>query len=382
MRLVGYARLHQLLALKGFEPQQPARVSPVLRVMAGHNAAYLAIPESVAPATDVDVLTHVLFVRKHEEINFQILAQVLPQIATRDMEAAIVCTPCGVYIRKACYLYEHFAQAKLNVSKKVEGVVADLFDPKKDVTAAGTVNPVWRINFNGLGSLDYCPVVRRTKVVEQLLAIDVLKQIDELVKSADKSILDRAISWAYLCETKGTFSIENETPWSSKKDKFVQILQRAHDRRAITEEYLVELQNLTVNNPWDKSAEFRDVQNRLKHGRLVTYVPPAPALSTALMAEFMAMANKAPTMVDPIVAAAVSSFGFVLIHPFMDGNGRVSRFLFHKALCDSGQLPHEALLPVSVAIKKHEREYLEALQSFSAPARQLWTVADFGDGRY
>lgn len=37
--------------------------------------------------------------------------------------------------------------------------------------------------------------------------------------------------------------------------------------------------------------------------------------------------------VDPLVAAACVSFGFVLIHPFMDGNGRLSRFLFHHQLC-------------------------------------------------
>ena len=383
MRLVGYAHLHQRLALMGFEPHLPARVAPVLRVIAGQNAAYLAIPENMAPAVDADVLTHVLFALKHEGTDLQILAQVLPFIPAVDMQNAIFGTPGGVYIRKACYLYEHFMKMKLNLGKRVVGAVAGLFDAKDYVTADGAVHLVWRIQFNGLGTLDYCPVVRRTGVVQQLLEQDVLKQLDDFVANADKSILDRAISWAYLSETEGTFSIENETPTPSKKDKFVQILQRAHDKQAITEEYLVQLQNLTIDNPWDKAAEFRNDQNRLKNGRLVTYVPPAPELSTALMGEFMAMANSAPMRkVDPVVAAALSSFGLVFIHPFMDGNGRISRFLFHKALCDSGRLPHGALLPVSVAMKKHERDYLEALKSFSAPARQLWTVADFGDGHY
>lgn len=383
MRLVGYAHLHRHLALKGFEPHLPARVAPVLRVIAGQNAAYLAIPENVAPAADADVLTHVLFALKHEGTDLQILSQVLPLITALDMQAAITSTSGGVYIRKACYLWEHFMQMKINLSKRVVGAVADLFNPKDYVTAVGVVHPVWRIHFNGLGTLDYCPVVRRTGAVQHLLEQDVLKQLDDFVANADKSVLDRAISWAYLSETEGTFSIENETPTPSKKDKFVQILQRAHDKQTITEEYLVELQNLTIDNPWDKAAEFRSDQNRLKNGRSVTYVPPAPQLSTALMGEFMAMANSVlKKKVDPVVAAAVSSFGFVFIHPFMDGNGRISRFLFHKTLCDSGRLPHGALLPVSVAMKKHERDYLEALKSFSAPARQLWTVADFGDGHY
>lgn len=84
----------------------------------------------------------------------------------------------------------------------------------------------------------------------------------------------------------------------------------------------------------------------------------------------MAFANHAPREIDPIVAASIASFGFVYIHPFMDGNGRLSRFLFHKALCTSGQLEKGALLPVSVAMKRNERQYLETLQAFSIPARE------------
>jgi Fic family protein len=40
-----------------------------------------------------------------------------------------------------------------------------------------------------------------------------------------------------------------------------------------------------------------------------------------LMNELVSFANTAPREVDPIVAASVASFGFVFIHPFLDGNG-------------------------------------------------------------
>jgi len=33
-----------------------------------------------------------------------------------------------------------------------------------------------------------------------------------------------------------------------------------------------------------------------------------------------------------LVRAAVVSFAFVFIHPFMNGNGRLSRFLIHHCL--------------------------------------------------
>lgn len=97
-----------------------------------------------------------------------------------------------------------------------------------------------------------------------------------------------------------------------------------------------------------------------------------------LMEQWLAFANQAPAEIDPIVAASISSFGFVHLHPFMDGNGRLSRFLFHKALCASGQLEAGMLLPVSVTMRRHEQQYLKTLQHYSRPARQCVNVSWLG----
>jgi hypothetical protein len=66
----------------------------------------------------------------------------------------------------------------------------------------------------------------------------------------------------------------------------------------------------------------------------------------------------------------------------MDGNGRLSRFLFHHALCQSGKLEKGLLLPVSVAMKRNEQDYLSALQAFSKRARNLWTVRWIDEDQY
>jgi len=66
----------------------------------------------------------------------------------------------------------------------------------------------------------------------------------------------------------------------------------------------------------------------------------------------------------------------------MDGNGRLSRYLVHHVLGRSGRLPEGFVLPVSIAMKRHEDQYLQALQSFSAPARALWKVVWIDEGRY
>jgi hypothetical protein len=78
--------------------------------------------------------------------------------------------------------------------------------------------------------------------------------------------------------------------------------------------------------------------------------------------------------VDPLVLASIIAFGFVFIHPFMDGNGRLSRFLFHQVLCQRGALQNGLVLPVSIVMRQNEADYLSVLQDFSGPARRFWDV--------
>ena len=141
-----------------------------------------------------------------------------------------------------------------------------------------------------------------------------------------------------------------------------------------------------MTNPLDLAVEYRQQQNWLRgplRGAIgVTYVPPPPEWVPGLMEDVLTFANEAPEHIDPLVCAAVVSFAFVFVHPFMDGNGRLSRFLFHHALCRSGQWGNGLLLPVSVAMKRNEDQYLAALQSYSKPARQAWDVTWLGDDSF
>jgi hypothetical protein len=56
--------------------------------------------------------------------------------------------------------------------------------------------------------------------------------------------------------------------------------------------------------------------------------------------------------------------------------------MFHHALCRSGRLAQGGLLPVSIAMKRHEADYLAALQSFSKPVRRLWQVTWIDDEQF
>lgn len=166
---------------------------------------------------------------------------------------------------------------------------------------------------------------------------------------------------------------------SNKAERFANLLRHADEALTIDEAHLCDLQNEVVGNPLAQAVCFRSEQNWLASGgkpsfSSVKYVPPPPEILDELMDGWMTAANSLPTKIEPLVAAAVLSFGFVYLHPFMDGNGRLSRFLIHRVLFSSNQFTKGQFLPVSVAMKKHEEQYLAALSEFSSLARKSWTV--------
>lgn len=69
--------------------------------------------------------------------------------------------------------------------------------------------------------------------------------------------------------------------------------------------------------------------------------------------------------VHPVCAAAAAAFGFVFVHPFIDGNGRIHRFLVHNVLLKTGFTPPGMVFPVSAAMLRDMVRYDQALEFFS-----------------
>ena len=69
--------------------------------------------------------------------------------------------------------------------------------------------------------------------------------------------------------------------------------------------------------------------------------------------------------VHPVCTATVAGFGFVFLHPFVDGNGRIHRFLIHNGLAKTGFSPPGMIFPVSAAMLRDMAAYDRALEVFS-----------------
>lgn len=385
MHDIGYAWIQTALGAPDFLGAQRARLAPVSRIERRADGSLL-VPNKLAP--EPTLLQHALFALKHEGVRLDLLAGALRVIPPDELAAWVMATPNSVYGRKLGHLWERWHRRRLPTlnALNVAQAYAPLFDPEQYFVGPAQRDARWRIEFNGLGDDDFGPVVRKTPELMARVGKDILGQAKAFADEVGAALLERAMAWAYLSETEGSFAIEGEAPTHDKAALFAALLRRAHEQRPVTEELLVELQNAAISNPFDQAVQFRTEQNRLQQGvpgaAGVSYVPPAPDLAVGLMAGLMRLANQRPPTMDALVHAAVVSFGFVFIHPFMDGNGRLSRFLIHHCLGQSGLLPPQFLLPISVAMKKHEAEYLQALTAFSKPARQLCQVTWAGDEHY
>ena len=383
MAYVGYEYVRSSLDLPIFEVSRPALVKPVTRIMSSAEA--LGVPGTLAPA-DGDFVAHLLFALKHEGVNLQVLASASKHLAAADLAAALAATPNGQYVRMLCSAWEHFTGNQVVAQPVITAGYVDLFDEGRYYTGGTNRDSRWRVNFNGLGSWDYCVTVERTPAIKDALDFDVLGATRDFAASLNRELLDRTLSWAYLHETQDSYAIEKEAPSEDKARTFIHLLRQAHKPRTLDEAYLVELQASIVSNPYNQAVQYRTEQNWLSDGGRgalgVTFVPPRPDDLPGLMDAWSRFANDTAKHLDPLMAASIVSVGFVYLHPFMDGNGRLSRFLFHKVLCQSGQLPDGMLLPVSVAMKRQEAQYLSVLQDFSRPARALVNARAAGEGDF
>lgn len=385
MNEVGYAWIQNAVGAPDFLGARQARLAPVNRIERLEDGAML-VPHKLTPGSTL--LQQALFALKHEGVRLDLLATALRRMPPAELVAWVRTMPNGIYGRKLGHLWERLHQQRLPGLEDtgVAAAYAPMFDPGSHFVGPSHRDARWRIDFNGLGDLGFCPVVRKTPALAALVHKDILGQAQAFADSVGAAMLERTLGWAYLSETEGSFAIEGEVPHENKATAFAALLRRAQTQRPLTEELLAEWQNAAISNPFDRAVQFRTEQNRLQKDARgaagVSYVPPAPELAVELMDGLMRLANQRPPSLDALVHAAVVSFAFVFIHPFMDGNGRLSRFLVHHCLGQSGRLPPQFLLPISVAMKKHEADYLQALTAFSKPARQLCQVTWAGDDDY
>ena len=120
---------------------------------------------------------------------------------------------------------------------------------------------------------------------------------------------------------------------------------------------------------------------KLKSER-IHFVPPKPE-DLSDLAEGLVAAHRRMDggMVSAVIHAAAIAYGFVFLHPFEDGNGRIHRFLIHNILARRGFTPKGVMFPVSASMLKNADDYDASLEAFSRPLMALVRYSLDEDGR-
>jgi hypothetical protein len=329
---------------------------------------------------------HLEFSLKYDDFNLDFLKAVFEKIEEAQVEAYVASSPGSKYTKKIGFLYEFLTGKQINLSRPISGNYVDLLDPNKNITGKTLKNTRWRINNNLLGTTAFCPVIRQTKELKELLEYDIREKIKGLEKDYSQDIFKRALNYLYNKETKSSFEIEKEQPSPDRMEKFVSLLTtagREENDEMVAKKRLLQLQNAIVDSRF-AATDFRDFQNfvgeSLPNGQeFYHYICPPPAILPSLMnglQEVLIKTQGVPTE----VRSAVIAFGFVFVHPFEDGNGRIHRFLIHDVLVHDNMVPQGVIIPVSAHMLNNIKEYNNVLEKYSKPLLQRIKYDKLEDG--
>ncbi len=203
MGSVGYQYVINTLALKVLPLRCPAQVRSVTRIE--RLDRILAVPQRLAPGDSL--VDHLLFALKHEGTELAVLAAAFRQLNPADLLAELRRTPTGAYIRALCYLWEWLTGKTLeDLPEELGGRGHRLFDSDDYLISNHTrQDSRWHVINNSLGDNRYCPSIRRTPELRDLLAQNPLRQVLDYLHGVPLQTLDRVLAWAYLHETRSSY---------------------------------------------------------------------------------------------------------------------------------------------------------------------------------
>lgn len=368
-RVAGYGWLMEALALDVPAPYERHAIAD--KQVHVKREGWVVHPAPRWPGDSV--VAHLVFALKNEGVNLLILKRAFAASGPRDLAIAIRAKPGSAYLRRLAFFYEMLIKERLPVPDSATGNYAPALDEKLQY---GAFKPYrsrrFRILDNLPGSSDFCPLVARTPRLDNFMALDLKERAKDLISSAPQDVLARASAYLLLSDSKASFEIEKERPSKDRLARWGAVIGRA-GRFEIDLQSLIDLQREVIGDnrfvPIGLRGEGGFVGERgIFNEPLPEHISArADDLSSLIEGLLDYDAWTAAGDYDPVLSAAALAFGFVYIHPFEDGNGRIHRFLIHHVLAGRGFTPEGIVFPISNAILHDLLTYRRTLETWSKP---------------
>lgn len=362
----GYAALIDAFHLSVPLPRTLSAIGPRHRVL--EQDGWRIMTPRHAPRPNLE--GHLTFALKYEGLDLAVLKRLFEAVGPRQIEMLVQKAPTGSYVRRIWFLFEWLTGARLELPDASGGRYVDVLDTALQYGVESETAARYRVRNNLPGSSDFCPLVFRTEALDRFFALDLSARAQEAVAALPRDLLARTAAFLLLKDSRSSYAIEGEHPPQDRIQRWGRAIAEA-GRQPLDREELLRLQRIVIGDARFVRMGFREEGGFVgEHDRetrmpLPDHVSARPEDLPALIDGMIAFDRGPALKLDPVIAAAVLAFGFVYIHPFDDGNGRIHRYLIHHVLAERGFNPPGVVFPVSAAILDRIDDYRAVLESYS-----------------
>ena len=315
---------------------------------------------------------HLTFALKHESLDLLALKRILEKAGPKEVRAFVLSTSTGAANRRVWFFYETLTGRTLDIPDAGPGAVVNALDTKAYFTAKPVLSRRHRVRNNLLGNSRYCPLIRRTEKLEGYIKQALADKARKIVGRTGKRLLARAASFMLLNDSQASFEIEGERPPRNRLERWGKaVLQTGKNPLRMSEivrlhRVLIE-DNRLIHIGLRPEGVFLGERDH-NHNPLPEFIGARPDNLEDLM-DGLIQANirMREAGIDAVLQAVATAFGFVYIHPFQDGNGRVHRCLIHHVLAERRFTPPGMVFPVSSVMLDRIDEYQNVLHAHSSP---------------
>ncbi len=315
---------------------------------------------------------HLTFALRHEDIDLLILKRIFEAVPPAKIKAMVRAAPTGIPARRVWFLYETLTGRTLGVKDAQAAAAIDILDPEAYFTGKPRLSKRHRVRDNLLGTGRFCPVIRRTKALAESVELDLSEKARETVGRTGAHLVSRAASFMLLADSRASFEIEGQRPPRTRLERWGRAVLEAGKNRLTLDE-IIRLQRIVIEDTRFVHAGLRTdgvfLGERDHNGDpLPEFIGARPGDLKDLMAGLLEANDRMrDDGVDPVLKAAATAFGFVYVHPFQDGNGRMHRCLIHHVLAERKFTPPGMVFPVSSVMLDRIDDYRTTLQAHSGP---------------
>jgi hypothetical protein len=370
-KLVGYTAIIDSLVLALPIPETISIISTKNKKYSVEN--FHVYPPSYQP--EDTLYKHLVFALKYEGINLLFFKKLFEKISKNEIKEIINRESTGLYTRKIWFLYEWLMAENLDIpDADVKIKYSDLLDTNKQFAVInGIKSGRHRIINNLPGTVDFCPLLFKTEKLKNYIEENLSQKKDAYLNTFHKDVLQRASAFLLLKDSKASFTIEGENPTTNRAVRWGKAIGQA-GLKALDKEELLRLQQIVIENSRFLEMGFRKEGGFVGEHERITGEPIPEHISAkhedieklidGLIATYKKLEEND---FDAVLAAAGIAFGFVFIHPYVDGNGRIHRYLIHHILSKMKFTHQGIIFPVSASILNHIDDYRKVLESYSHP---------------